>query len=164
MRFSSWSSSSITAARGYMCSMSKWNWTPAGGSRRKFLLSWDHSAQFQERKKGASFTRGARGVASYCRQGKDLLLDCLLLVVADPGRHSCICMCMLKWVQHLGMRQRLTCRNGPLYWCCCSASIIITAQLSPSNRSTLSLTWATPKDIHANILNGLRNEWYPPGL
>lgn len=40
MRFSSWSSSSITAASGYICSMSKWNWTPAGGSRRKFLLSW----------------------------------------------------------------------------------------------------------------------------
>lgn len=48
MRFSSWSSSSITVARGYMCSMSKWNWTPAGGSRRKFLLSWDHSAQVQQ--------------------------------------------------------------------------------------------------------------------
>lgn len=48
MRFSSWSSSSITVARGYMCSMSKWKWTPAGGSRRKFLLSWDHSAQVQQ--------------------------------------------------------------------------------------------------------------------
>lgn len=57
MRLSSWSSSSITAARGYMCSMSKWNWTPAGGSRRKFLLSYDHSAQSTTRE-GASFTPG----------------------------------------------------------------------------------------------------------
>lgn len=44
MRFSSWSSSSITAASGYICSMSKWNWTPAGGSRKKFLLSYNQSA------------------------------------------------------------------------------------------------------------------------
>lgn len=39
MRLRSWSSSSITAASEYICSMSKWNWTPAGGSRKKFLLS-----------------------------------------------------------------------------------------------------------------------------
>lgn len=51
MRFSSWSSSSITAARGYMCSISKWNWTPAGGSRRKFLLSYHHSAKCQQQER-----------------------------------------------------------------------------------------------------------------
>lgn len=28
------------------------------------------------------------GVWSYCRQSEDLLLERLLLVVADPGRHS----------------------------------------------------------------------------
>ena len=39
MRLSSWSSSSITQASGDMSSMSKVNWTPAGGSRRKFLRS-----------------------------------------------------------------------------------------------------------------------------
>ena len=39
MRLRSWSSSSMTDARGYICSISKWNWTPAGGSRKKFLLS-----------------------------------------------------------------------------------------------------------------------------
>lgn len=36
----SWSSCSITIATGYIWSKSKLNWTPAGGSRRKFRLSF----------------------------------------------------------------------------------------------------------------------------
>lgn len=48
MRLRRWSSSSMTAARGYICSMSKWNWTPAGGSRRKFLLSWEPAVRETE--------------------------------------------------------------------------------------------------------------------
>lgn len=57
MRLSSWSSSSITAASGYICSMSKWNWTPAGGSRRKFLLSW-RQGEHQGEENKQRFTRG----------------------------------------------------------------------------------------------------------
>lgn len=36
----SWSSCNITIATGYIWSKSKLNWTPAGGSRRKFRLSF----------------------------------------------------------------------------------------------------------------------------
>lgn len=37
----SWSSCNITIATGYIWSKSKLNWTPAGGSRRKFRLSFE---------------------------------------------------------------------------------------------------------------------------
>lgn len=109
------------------------------------------------------------GVVSYCRQSEDLLLDRLLLVVAHPGRHSCI------WTETARTRMWTTAfstfRNGSLYiidccwnnfsclrrrlrlWpklCCCdwyqsSGSVIITAPLSSH------WSWATLKNIQENL-------------
>lgn len=94
MRLSSWSSSSITAASGYICSMSKWNWTPAGGSRRKFLLSWRQGEHQGEENKQAVHTRSSGNTfvercatVTHCRQSQHLLLDGFFFVVTHPGRH-----------------------------------------------------------------------------
>ena len=75
MRLSSWSSSSITAARGYICSMSKWNCTPAGGSLKKFLLSCDQRAQFQQNRSDCSSDGPKR----------DTSVECLYLQLTGQG-------------------------------------------------------------------------------
>lgn len=150
MRFSSWSSSSITVARGYMCSMSKWNWTPAGGSRRKFLLSYNHSVQIQQPKQVPVSPRGAHGVCSYCRQSKDLLLDGLLLVIADPGRHSYIwkwkatCANVNKCVQHQ-MFDR--CEDAEI-----DHSILLTSRVT-----ILTCVFVVLQSCNGNVVN---QNWY----